>query len=138
MEASARPTNFAAGDDPVSVAVGDFNGDSRPDLATANNRSDNVSILLNTTRAYVRPKGASPVRVSLVPAYNQCTSPNRVHGPPDFPGNGSNPDGSCNPPAQSSGNLTAGNPNASLTGSVKLMHWSGPPAGSTTPTSRSR
>ena len=43
--------------------------------------------------------GARPTQVSLVPAYNQCTSPNRVHGPPDFPGNGSNPDGSCNPPA---------------------------------------
>ena len=26
--------------------------------------------------------------VSLVPAYNQCTSPNRVHGPPNLPGGG--------------------------------------------------
>ena len=30
----------------------------------------------------------------------------------DFPGNGSDPDGSCNPPAQSSGNLTVGTPDA--------------------------
>ena len=59
---------------------------------------------------YPRPKGATPLRASLVPAYNQCTSPNRVHGPPDFPGNGSNPDGSCNPPAQTSGQLTVGTP----------------------------
>ena len=29
---------------------------------------------------------ASPIAVSLVPAYNQCTSPNRLHGPPDLPG----------------------------------------------------
>ena len=31
---------------PVSVAVGDFNGDGRPDLAVANSVSNNVSILL--------------------------------------------------------------------------------------------
>ena len=28
----------------------------------------------------------APISVSLVPAYNQCTSPNRLHGPPDLPG----------------------------------------------------
>ena len=39
-------TNFAAGDSPVSVAVGDFNGDGKQDLAVANDNSDNVSILL--------------------------------------------------------------------------------------------
>ena len=44
--ASPAPTNFAAGTHPVSVAVGDFNGDSDPDLAVANSGSDNVSILL--------------------------------------------------------------------------------------------
>jgi len=60
---------------------------------------------------YPRPLAATPVQVSLVPAYNQCTSPNRVHGPPDFPG-ASNPDGSCNPPAQSSGALTVGTSDA--------------------------
>ena len=31
---------------PVSVAVGDFNGDGKQDLAVANDSSDNVSILL--------------------------------------------------------------------------------------------
>ena len=34
---------------------------------------------------YPRPAGATPMRASLVPAYNQCTSPNRTHGPPDLP-----------------------------------------------------
>jgi hypothetical protein len=34
---------------PQSVAIGDFNGDGKPDLAVANGGSDNVSILLNTT-----------------------------------------------------------------------------------------
>ena len=52
-----------------------------------------------------RPKGATPIRLSLVPAYAQCTAPNRTHGPPlAFP--------SCNPPAQASSFLTVGTPDA--------------------------
>jgi hypothetical protein len=31
---------------------------------------------------YARPKGASPMRLPLVPAYEPCTSPNRTHGAP--------------------------------------------------------
>ena len=37
---------FGAGSDPLSVAVGDFNGDGKPDLAVANSGSNNVSVLL--------------------------------------------------------------------------------------------
>ena len=37
---------FATGESPLSVAIGDFNADGRPDLAVANQISDNVSILL--------------------------------------------------------------------------------------------
>ena len=52
-----------------------------------------------------RPKGATPFRVSIVPSYNQCTAPNRTHGPPlAFP--------SCNPPVQTSNSLTVGSPDA--------------------------
>jgi VCBS repeat-containing protein len=40
------PMSFAAGDSPVSVATGDFNGDSDPDLAVANRFSSDVSVLL--------------------------------------------------------------------------------------------
>jgi TolB protein len=51
--------------------------------------------------AYPRPVGASPLRVSLVTAYDECTEPNRTHGPPlGFE--------SCNPPTRSSAHLTVG------------------------------
>jgi hypothetical protein len=52
-----------------------------------------------------RPKGATPLRVSMVPAYNACGTPNRTHGPPlAFP--------SCNPPVQASSAVTVGSPDA--------------------------
>jgi TolB protein len=53
--------------------------------------------------AYVRPRGATPFRVSFVPAYNRCTSPNTSHGAPLA-------SGSCAPPALTSGLLTTGTP----------------------------
>jgi FG-GAP-like repeat/FG-GAP repeat len=101
------PTHFAAGEGSSSVAVSDFNGDSQPDLAVANFNSGEVSILLGVPQftGYPRPKGASPLRVSLVPAYSQCTAPNRTHGSPlAFP--------SCASPSQTSGYLTVGTPDS--------------------------
>jgi hypothetical protein len=80
-----------------------------------------ISYYVPQSPGYPRPKGASPLRASLVPAYNQCTSPNRVHGPPDFPGNGSNPDGSCNPPTQTSSQLTVGTPDSAGGGSANFI-----------------
>jgi hypothetical protein len=81
---------------------------------------------------YPRPLAAAPTRVSLVPSYNQCTAPNRVHGSPDLPG-GTNPDGSCFPPVQTSTQLTVGTSDANgLTaasrGSVKYAVVVGDPA----------
>jgi hypothetical protein len=53
-----------------------------------------------------RPKGATPIRTPLVPAYNQCTGTgNRTHGAPlAFP--------SCAPPVQASSYLTVGTPDS--------------------------
>ncbi|HEY3040592.1 MAG TPA: FG-GAP-like repeat-containing protein [Pyrinomonadaceae bacterium] len=45
----APKQDFATGDGPVSVTVGDLNGDGKLDLAVANFNSSNVSVLLNTT-----------------------------------------------------------------------------------------
>jgi hypothetical protein len=53
----ATPKTFATGQGPRAVAVGDFNGDGKPDLAVANMFASfvgTVSVLLNTT-----PTGAA-------------------------------------------------------------------------------
>jgi hypothetical protein len=42
----ATATNFSVGTAPRSVAIGDFNGDGKLDIATANSGSSNVSVLL--------------------------------------------------------------------------------------------
>ncbi len=41
------PVPYATGLQPGSLVIGDFNGDGKPDLATSNSTSDNISILLN-------------------------------------------------------------------------------------------
>jgi len=57
------------------------------------------------TTGYPRPKGASPTRTALVPAYLPCRSSNRTHGAPlSYP--------SCAPPVQASHFLTVGTPDA--------------------------
>jgi len=72
--------------------------------------SDGANTRVQTARrrdvvGFPRPRGATPLRVSLVPAFNQCTSSNRSHGAPlSF--------GSCAPPQQSSSVLTVGTPDA--------------------------
>src|SRR5205814_1259652 len=47
----AAAQTFATGALPLSVAIGDLNGDGRPDLAVANLSSSTVSVLFNTTTA---------------------------------------------------------------------------------------
>jgi hypothetical protein len=74
---------------------------------------------------HVRPKSASPFRVSMVPAFQACATPNRQHGPPlAFP--------SCNPPVQTSSSITVGEPTnngagANSEGFVKLIVHAGTP-----------
>jgi len=62
--------NFAAGKNPFSVAVGDFNGDSLVDLAVATNGDNTVSVLLGngdgTFQTHVGyATGIGPVSVSV-------------------------------------------------------------------------
>jgi Tol biopolymer transport system component len=76
--------------------------------------------------AYPRPRGASPLRLSLVPAFSQCTGPNRSHGAPlAFP--------SCSPPVGASSYLTTGTADANgkpttMQGYVNLRTIAGNPA----------
>jgi hypothetical protein len=66
------------------------------------NNSDSETTLVS---AYPRPRGATPLRVPLVPASSGCTAPNNQHGSPlSF--------GSCAPPSAISPNLTVGTPDA--------------------------
>jgi hypothetical protein len=73
-----------------------------------------------------RPKSATPVKASLVTAYEECTEPNRMHGPPlGFQ--------SCAPPVQTSNFLTVGTPDvngaaANSAGFVRLRVIGGSPA----------
>ncbi len=76
--------------------------------------------------SYVRPKVAAQTRFALVPAYRECTSPNRRHGPPLA-------DPSCSPPALASGELTLGTPDAngaalSSVGSASFQVMNGAPS----------
>jgi len=58
-----------------------------------------------SSATHVRPRGATPLRASMVPAFKACAAPNRTHGTPlAFP--------SCNPPVQASNFLTIGSPDA--------------------------
>jgi hypothetical protein len=52
-----------------------------------------------------RPKGASPLYASMVPAQQACATPNRTHGPPLV-------FASCNPPVATSQSVTIGSPDA--------------------------
>jgi hypothetical protein len=75
---------------------------------------------------YARPKGATPVVVSLTTAFKACTSPNSNHGAPL-----SQP--SCKPPVQASDYLTVGTPDANRkvansAGSVRFDTIVGDPA----------
>jgi hypothetical protein len=61
--APAAGSPFPVGDDPISVAVGDFNGDGKLDLAVANRLSNDMSVLLGNGAGGFAPAAGSPFRV---------------------------------------------------------------------------
>jgi hypothetical protein len=82
------------------TTVGAFRPSPNPNVS---NGDAFVTKLSLEREGYVRPKSATPLEMTLVPAYAQCASPNRTHGPPlAFD--------SCNPPTQASDELTLGTP----------------------------
>jgi hypothetical protein len=101
-----------------SKYIGTASGPQSGDIFTWNTDGSGQTNLTNTAgadetepdwapvpvTAFPRPKGASPMQVFLVPAYNPCTAPNKTHGSPlAFP--------SCSPPARGS-SLTLGTPDS--------------------------
>jgi len=65
----AAAVSYSAGFSAQSVAIGDFNGDGRPDLATANAGSNNVTVRLGNADGTFGPKvslalGNSPTSVT--------------------------------------------------------------------------
>ena len=87
-------------------AVGGLGGGTLPQTTVANELTQEQNASLpDLTARYPRPKGATPLRVPLVPAFVPCSASNRTHGPPlAYP--------SCNPPQLESGQLTVGAPDA--------------------------
>src|SRR6185436_7311523 len=49
------PMDFGVGTNPNSLAVGDFNGDGKADVAVANFASSNISVLLGNGDGSLRP-----------------------------------------------------------------------------------
>ena len=54
---------FPVGTTPVSVAVGDFNGDGKLDFAVANESSNNVTVLLGDGKGGFVTASSSPLFV---------------------------------------------------------------------------
>jgi hypothetical protein len=54
---------YTVGDDPLSLNAGDFNGDGRPDVATINGTSSDVSVYLRQAGGGFAQEAGSPVSV---------------------------------------------------------------------------
>jgi hypothetical protein len=65
----AAQQTFPVGSFPVSVAVGDFNGDNAPDLAVANFSSSNVGVLLNTLHNTITATSGTPQSTPIGTAF---------------------------------------------------------------------
>jgi len=82
----ATQVTFAVGTEPQSVAVGDFNGDGRPDIAVANVGGTTVSVLLNTTAAGATAPSFAPQQIFTAGAspYSVAVGDFNGDGKPDL------------------------------------------------------
>jgi hypothetical protein len=59
---------YTVGDDPLSLNAADFNGDGRPDVATINGTSSNVSVFLRQAAGGFAQEAGSPIAVGSGPS----------------------------------------------------------------------
>ena len=64
----SAPTNYTVGNSPRAVAIGDFNGDSDPDLVVASQGTDKVTVLL----------GGAGGTFTVQPDLSACGTPNSL------------------------------------------------------------
>jgi glucose/arabinose dehydrogenase len=104
-------TPAVTGAGPVSIMLAGGSSDaSRYDSRESAEFTHAPQLVITTYNdAYARPRGATPMRLSLVNAYNACTASNRTHGAPL-----SSP--SCAPPVPASAQVTFGTPDANGSG----------------------
>lgn len=79
--------------------------DSGAQTHTITTPAQKTTYVATFTPNYARPRGASPIRLSLVPAYRPCAVPNSLHGRPLA-------SQSCVPPRPASPYATVGTPDA--------------------------
>jgi Tol biopolymer transport system component len=121
----------AEGNTDIYVMNADGTGRQRLTTALGADSEPSWRGSLQPAPGFPRPKSARTIRVPLVPAYAECTEPNRTHGPPlAF--------GSCNPPQSSTAldgtrQATFGTPDANghpaqSTGYVRFTTVAGDPS----------
>ncbi|MDP3392399.1 FG-GAP-like repeat-containing protein [Sediminibacterium sp.] len=71
----ADKVDFTTGTDPRSIAIGDLDGDGKPDLAVANQTSKSVSVLRNTSTSGSIGSGSFAAKVDFATGAN---APNHV------------------------------------------------------------
>ena len=81
--AGAAGSPIGVGNNPYSVAVGDFNKDGKPDLAVTNASDDTVTILLGNGAGGFAEAAGSPIGVGRMPTYIAVGDFNR-DGKPDL------------------------------------------------------
>jgi Tol biopolymer transport system component len=80
---------------------------------TNNAAADDAPDWQPVVRNYARPRGATPTRIPLTPAYRQCTATNTSHQPPII-------SSACSPPEATSSFLTVGTPDFNGQGAGSL------------------
>ena len=75
-------TDFAAGNQPAGITIGDFNGDGKQDVAVSNNNGNNVSVFFNTTTT-----GAATPTFSAKTDFSVGSDPSEITSA-DFNGDG--------------------------------------------------